>query len=155
MKKVITIFIALELIGIFYPHYIIPHCIFPNCIFTHYIFPHCSIPNCFPNCTSYAASNKTENDNTNEIINNQKENLNISDFVKESEKYTKESMPGVNLNDLLSTAISGNIDNSKLIRLFWSLLRKRSTKFGGCVKRNYSYSCNSWNFKKHHRWPRK
>lgn len=106
MKKIIIIFIALECLIIIFP-------------------------GCFINCTSYSASNyadnSTENDNKNEIINNQKENLNISDFIKESEKYTKESMPGVNLNDLLSTAISGNIDNAKLIRLFWSMLRKRGS----------------------------
>lgn len=68
---------------------------------------------------SISADNKTE------IIDSQKQNLKISDFINESQKYTKESMPGIDLNNLLSTAISGNIDNVKLMRLFWSLLRKR------------------------------
>lgn len=62
--------------------------------------------------------------NTDEIINIQKDTLNISDFINESEKYTRESMPEIDLNNLLSSAITGNIDNVKLIRLFCSLLGK-------------------------------
>lgn len=72
--------------------------------------------------------------NTNEIIESQKQNLKISDFINEAQQYTKESMPGVDLNNLLSTAISGNIDNVKLMKLFWSLLRKRGCKFGNYFK---------------------
>ena len=72
--------------------------------------------------------------NTNEIIESQKQNLKISDFINEAQQYTKESMPGVDLNNLLSTVISGNIDNVKLMKLFWSLLRKRGSKFGSYFK---------------------
>ena len=61
---------------------------------------------------------------TNEIINEQKESLNITDFVKEAEKYTKESMPGLNLNDLLTSAIKGDVDNVRLAKFLWSLLGK-------------------------------
>ena len=132
MKKIIIIFAVLECLAIIFP-------------------------TSFLGCTSYSANdssaNSIENDGTNEIINNQKDNLKISDFIKESEKYTKESMPGVNLNDLLSTAISGNVDNVRFIRLFWSLLRKRSFKFSRGVKQYYCYCGNSWNSKKHNRWP--
>ena len=84
-------------------------------------------PNLFISGASYALTSNVpekEINNTNEIINNQKENLNISDFIKEAEKYTKDSMPGVDLNDLLSTAISGNIDNAKLLNIFWRLVGK-------------------------------
>ena len=63
-------------------------------------------------------------DNKSEIIDSQKQNLKISDFTKEAQKYTKESMPGLDLNDLLATAITGKIDNIKLITLFWKLLGK-------------------------------
>ena len=79
-----------------------------------------------PNCTSYAygSTNKASMQNQNDIINVQKDNLNISDFMKEAEKYTKTSMPGIDLNNLLSTAISGNIDNVKLMKLLFSLLGK-------------------------------
>lgn len=60
----------------------------------------------------------------NEIITTQKENLNIADFIKETEKYTKETMPGVNLNDLLTGAITGTIDNVKLIHVFLNIFGK-------------------------------
>lgn len=60
--------------------------------------------------------------NTNEIINMQKDTLNISDFINEAENYTKESMPDIDLNDLLSNAISGNINNINLMKLLWRLL---------------------------------
>ncbi len=70
------------------------------------------------------AENKSSTDNTNEIINTQKENLNIQDFIKEAEKYTKDAMPDIDLNDLLSSAIAGDIDNVRLMRLIWSLLGK-------------------------------
>lgn len=69
-------------------------------------------------------SKSTIANNTTEIIDNQKQNLKISDFINEAQGYTKEAMPGVDLNNLLSTAISGNIDNVKLMKLFWSLLGK-------------------------------
>lgn len=67
---------------------------------------------------------KATTNNADEIINIQKDTLNISDFINEAERYTKESMPEINLNTLLSSAITGNIDNVKLIRLFCRLLGK-------------------------------
>lgn len=111
MKKILIIVILIELSTF----------IFPN----HYI-----------NSTSLAvitSKSEKEINNTNEIINSQKENLNISDFIKEAEKYTKDSMPGVDLNDLLSTAISGNIDNSKLLNIFWRLIGKEVLNSAGVL----------------------
>lgn len=58
----------------------------------------------------------------NEIINMQKETLNISGFLEEAEEYTEESMPNIDLNELLSVAISGNIDNGKLLNMFSKLI---------------------------------
>ena len=107
-------------------------------------------PGNFLNNTSYA-NNQQElqqsEKNKNEIINAQKDNLRISDFMKEAQKYTKESMPGVDLNNLLSSAISGGVDNVKLMKLFLSLFRKRSIKFSRNFKQYNSYSSNSFNIK--------
>lgn len=72
------------------------------------------------------AYTQEKTDDKKEIIESQKDNLNITDFIKEAEEYTKESMPGIDLNNLLTTAISGDIDNVKLAKLLWSILRKRS-----------------------------
>lgn len=98
MKKIFIIFIILELF------------IFIN-------------PGNYLNFASISA-NVNFSENTNEIIDSQKDNLNISDFIKEAEKYTKESMPGLDLNDLLTTAIKGDIDNVRLVKFLWSLLGK-------------------------------
>ena len=73
--------------------------------------------------TSIAKTTQSTN-NTNEIINNQKQNLNIDSFIKESQKYTKESMPELDLNNLLASAIKGGLDNVKLSRFILRLLGK-------------------------------
>lgn len=60
----------------------------------------------------------------NEIIESQKDTLNISDFLKETQDYTKDVMPGVNLSDLLTAAITGTVDNVKLIHAFLNIFGK-------------------------------
>lgn len=78
--------------------------------------------------TSFISTNNINNKcyatDTNDIINVQKDTLNISDFISEAQEYIKESMPDIDLNTLLSNAISGKIDNFSLMKLFWSLLGK-------------------------------
>lgn len=56
--------------------------------------------------------------NNEDIINAQQDTLNISDFLKQSKEYTNETLPDLDLNELLKSAINGSIDNVKLIRLF-------------------------------------
>ena len=58
---------------------------------------------------------------TDEIITSQMEALNISSFVKEGEKYTKEVFPDMNLNDFLSSAIKGQVDNKGILNTIFSL----------------------------------
>ena len=53
---------------------------------------------------------------TDEIISSQMDALNISSFIKEGEKYTKEVFPDISLNDFLSSAIKGEIDNKGLLK---------------------------------------
>ena len=71
---------------------------------------------------AYDASRNTSS--TDEIINTQKDTLNIADFIKESEAYTKDVMPDVDLNELLTGAITGTIDNVKLIHVFLNVFGK-------------------------------
>ena len=58
---------------------------------------------------------------TDEIISSQMESLNISSFVKEGEKYTKDTFPDIDLNNLLNSAIRGEIDNNKIYRRILSI----------------------------------
>ena len=53
---------------------------------------------------------------TDEIIEAQKDNLKISSFIDESRKYTEEVFPDLNVNDLLSSAIKGEIDDSTIFQ---------------------------------------
>lgn len=53
---------------------------------------------------------------TDEIISSQMDALNISSFIKEGEKYTKEVFPDISLNDFLTSAIKGEIDNKGLLK---------------------------------------
>ena len=81
-------------------------------------------PGNYINCTSSLAATTHTETNTYEIINSQKESLNIPEFINEAEKYTKDSMPDIDLNNLLTSAIKGDIDNVRLMRLIWSLFGK-------------------------------
>lgn len=49
---------------------------------------------------------------TDAIISSQMDTLNLSSFVKEGEKYTKDVFPDIKLNDFLNSAIRGEIDNN-------------------------------------------
>ena len=50
---------------------------------------------------------------SNEIIDSQKEAFNISRFLEESKKYTDKAFPDMNLNTMLTSIISGNVDNKR------------------------------------------
>ena len=52
---------------------------------------------------------------TNSILESQMEALNLSSFIKEGEKYTKDVFPEVNLRNFFNLSISGNIDNSGVL----------------------------------------
>ena len=58
---------------------------------------------------------------TDEIISSQMEALNLSSFINEGEKYTKGIFPDMDLNDLLNSAISGEIDNKQIYNGILSL----------------------------------
>lgn len=53
---------------------------------------------------------------TDEIISSQMETLNLSSFIEEGESYTKDIFPDMNLNDLLNSAIKGEVDNKKIFK---------------------------------------
>lgn len=61
---------------------------------------------------------------TNEIIEEQKAILNISDFIKESQNYTEDTFPNLDINELLNSAIEGKVDNKTIYSSIISLLGK-------------------------------
>ncbi len=69
---------------------------------------------------SYAEENVSED----EIMETQKNMLDISGFLEEAEKYTKDTFEEMNLGDLFNSAINGNINNTTIIKSILNLLGK-------------------------------
>lgn len=59
-----------------------------------------------------------------DILKSQKDELNISSFIKEAQKYTKENFEQINVNDLFTSAIKGKVDNSTIIKSVINLIGK-------------------------------
>lgn len=80
------------------------------------------IISCF-STTSYA-----ENE---EILESQKESLNISNFIEQANKFTGKAFEDIDVEDLLNSAIKGNVDNStilkKILGLFGNEVRQSIT----------------------------
>ena len=65
------------------------------------------------------------------VLNSQINSLNIPSFIEESKKYTKQAFPDLNLNEFLTQAITGNIDNSGIFKKMLNLL---GAEFKGTLK---------------------
>lgn len=50
---------------------------------------------------------------TEEIIKEQEEELGISGFIKEAQKYTDETFDEINIKDIYKSALSGNIEKKR------------------------------------------
>lgn len=59
-----------------------------------------------------------------EIISSQMEALKLSSLIKEGETYTKEIFPEIELNELLNSAIKGEVNNSKIFNALIAVLGK-------------------------------
>lgn len=58
----------------------------------------------------------TEDVSQEEVIESTKEELNIGGFLEEANRYTKDIVKDMNMSELLSSAITGNIDNQTLLQ---------------------------------------
>ena len=54
--------------------------------------------------------------NTEEILEEQKQNFGISEFLKEAQEYSGEFLEDVNISEMLSDAITGKVDNSMIYK---------------------------------------
>lgn len=64
---------------------------------------------------------------TEEIIEQEKEALGISDFIKQAEKYTEEAFPELDINELMTSSIKGEFDLSFLKNIFLKLIGNEIT----------------------------
>lgn len=58
----------------------------------------------------------TEDVSQEEVIESTKEELNIGGFLEEANRYTKDIVKDIDMSELLSSAITGNIDNQTLLQ---------------------------------------
>ena len=66
-----------------------------------------------------------------EIMKTTKDTVNISEFIKQSEKYTGEFLEDVDISKTLEQAIKGDVDNNKIYKKVISLL---GTEFSSSLK---------------------
>jgi len=77
-----------------------------------------------------------------QIIETQIDELNIEAFTNEASKYTNEIFEGMNANELLSLAISGDIDNKNI---FKNIINTFMNELYIYIKSIRNYTCNNSN----------
>lgn len=87
------------------------------------------------------ATDKLESVETEEILNEQEEQLKISDFIDLSEKYTKESLEGINIKELFDSALTGRIGNTNILN---NILNIFGQEFKTTIK-NIRHNINCYN----------
>ena len=56
----------------------------------------------------------------------QQEALNINSFIQEADKYTQDVYEDLDMGELFTSAITGNIDNGTIINSILRAIRRRS-----------------------------
>lgn len=59
-----------------------------------------------------------------DILTEQKEELNISSFIKEADQYAKDTFPDLNVGELFNSAITGKVDNGILYKAIVAIIGK-------------------------------
>lgn len=65
---------------------------------------------------------------TEDIMQSQQDSLDISSFIEEADKYTEKVYADIDMGELFSSAITGNIDNETIIKSILHAIRRRSTR---------------------------
>lgn len=60
----------------------------------------------------------------NDTIKEQQEEFKIEEFIEESQKYAGEFFEGIDLEELINTAIDGKINNKEIFNRILELFRK-------------------------------
>lgn len=80
---------------------------------------------------------------TNETLKTQEETLNISEFIKESENYTKDTFSDIDLNTIYKSAISGNIDMNGILSIVLKLIGNETLNTIKTLRLHISYHNNT------------
>ena len=82
---------------------------------------------------SISKENTTIEVSQTEILSSQKDAVNISKFVDEAQKYTKDVYEDIDFNQLLNSALQGNIDNKLLYKSIFNVLGKETISSTGAT----------------------
>lgn len=69
----------------------------------------------------YIVTKIVQAEESNDIMKSQQESVGVNDFIKSSSKYTTDVFSDIDLNEILNSAISGNVDNKKLVKGIWKI----------------------------------
>lgn len=64
----------------------------------------------------------------NEVLQSQQDTLDIESFIEEADKYTEDVYADIDMGDLFSSAITGNIDNETIFKSILNAIRRRSIR---------------------------
>ena len=78
---------------------------------------------------------------TDAVIESQLDALDLSSFIHEGEKYTKEIFPDIDVNKLLNSALKGEIDNKSLYSGILSILGKEVMSSITLMRKYFNNSC--------------
>ncbi len=92
-----------------------------------------------PNIT-YATE---ESISTEDILESQQDSLDIDSFIEEADKYTEDIYEDIDMGELFSSAITGNVDNETIIKSILKAIRWGSNRCDNSTCKHFSYSCNT------------
>ena len=76
-----------------------------------------------------------------EILEQQQQELGISDFIESSRKYTNDSLEGINIKEIFNSAITGRIGNTNL---FNNILNLFGNEFKSTISTTRNYTNNHY-----------
>ena len=76
-----------------------------------------------------AIENTEDSLDEDDIISSQKASLDIGGFISQAKKYTEDVFEDTDYNELLNSAIKGDINNEKFGKSILGIARKRNGKF--------------------------
>lgn len=63
-----------------------------------------------------------------DIMESQQESLDINSFIEEADKYTGDVYEDIDMGELFSSAITGEIDNETILKSILNAMRRRSIR---------------------------
>ena len=76
-----------------------------------------------------------------ETMESQKEALGISEFIEEADKYTKEVFENIDVDNLLTSAITGNLQEESIGKSIFNLLGKEVKGAVKILRNSYCNNC--------------